>query len=266
MIFDIHENTDLQILEKDWIPFIFRKIIATIYSAYENYACTKFDFLIVPQESMFDKFDTFQKTSVIGNFPNKIKKPYFDSKKIDKYSLLYSGSVTESRGLINMLNLINVLVKLDKRYILTIAGSMDAKLLEKAKKHDGWLYTNYLGHLSKDEIYEVYSQNSIGLILFNNVGQYYMAYSLKLFEYMQNGMFVIMPNFGDWIKFNKNYNVGNNVPTNNYKETSGIIHNLNNEGLIKYANDNIKSVNDNFSWESQEIKLFKLYKELINFN
>jgi len=93
-----------------------------------------------------------------------------------------------------------------------------------------------------------------------------MAYSLKLFEYMQNGMFVIMPNFGDWIKFNKNYNVGNNVPTNNYKETSGIIHNLNNEGLIKYANDNIKSVNDNFSWESQEIKLFKLYKELINFN
>ena len=30
VIFDIHENTDLQILEKDWIPLIFRKLTSYI--------------------------------------------------------------------------------------------------------------------------------------------------------------------------------------------------------------------------------------------
>ena len=35
-----------------------------------------------------------------------------------------------------------------------------------------------------EQIYQAYQTSSIGLILMNNVGQYYIAYFLKLFEYM----------------------------------------------------------------------------------
>jgi glycosyltransferase involved in cell wall biosynthesis len=266
VIFDIHENTDLQILEKKWIPVVFRKVISIIFRTYEDYACKKFDLLIVPQEAMFKKFNILKKTIVIGNFPNKINNINLNEKKINKYRLLYSGLVTESRGLLNMLNLINSLVKLDKKYTLTIAGSISDELLKQVKYHEGWKYTKYLGFLSKEEIYEIYDNNSIGLILFNNVGQYYMAYSLKLFEYMQNGMVVVMPDFGDWLGFNEENNVGFNFPTNDYSKISNEINKLTIRELMEFAVNNIKLVNNKFSWESEENKLFKLYEELINAN
>lgn len=266
VIFDIHENTDLQILEKEWIPLFLRHIIARLYRRYEDRSSKKFDLLIVPQESMYLKYKKLSKTTVVGNFPNKIKELKSEDLKIQKYNLLYSGAISEARGLWNMLELIIELVELDNQYTLTIAGMMDNKLLLKAQKHKGWKYTNYLGMLSKDEIYERYKENSIGLILFNNVGQYYMAYSLKLFEYMQNGMCVVMPNFGDWIVFNDKYQVGYNVSTGDSQNIAKVIHNIRDDKLIFYAKHNINSVSENFSWESQEKKLFQFYKELINAN
>lgn len=266
VIFDIHENTDLQILEKEWIPFFLRKSISYMFRKYEDYTCKKFDLLIVPQEAMYLKYKKLAKTIVIGNFPNKIEKFDLSLKQSSKFDLLYSGGLGKARGLFNMLELINELYKLDSRYKLTLAGKIDERYLEQAKKHIGWKYTNYLGLLSKDEIYEIYSKNTIGLILFNNVGQYFMAYSLKLFEYMQNGMYVVMPDFGDWILFNKNYKVGKNVDTSNAKKTAIKIHELNKEEILEVGKNNTDIVGEIFSWESQEKRLFDLYEEIINVN
>ena len=264
VIFDIHENTDLQILEKDWIPYIFRKSISYIFRKYEDYACKKFDLLILPQEAMYNKYKNLAKTTVIGNFPNKIEKLDLSLKRSSKFDLLYSGGINKSRGLFNMLELIEELNKLDSRYKLTLAGKVSETDLELAKKYRGWKYTNYLGLLSKDEIYEVYTKNSIGLILFNNVGQYFMAYSLKLFEYIQNGMYVIMPDFGDWIYFNKNNKVGLNVDINNAKKIAKKIHELDDNEILQVGENNIDKVTKYFSWESQEKKLFEIYEEIIN--
>ncbi|MBE0492577.1 MAG: glycosyltransferase [Sulfurospirillum sp.] len=264
VIFDIHENTDLQILEKEWIPFFLRKIISYMYRKYEDSACKKFDFLIVPQEAMYEKYKSLTRTSVIANFPNKISSNNTFQPNINKYNLLYSGSIGEARGIWNMLDLIKELQKIDSKYTLIIAGNIKESLLGEIKKHEGWKHTNYLGMLSKKEIYEVYKDNSMGLILFNNVGQYFMAYSLKLFEYMQNGMFVIMPDFGDWITFNERFQVGINVNTSNAKEVAKKIHELDLDLVEKVSKDNIKKVDEYFTWESQEKKLFTIYEEIIN--
>ena len=264
VIFDIHENTDLQILEKDWIPLIFRKLTSYIFRKYEDYVCKKYDLLIVPQEAMYQKYKKLSKTIVIGNFPNKIKNFDLSLKKSNKYNLLYSGVISKSRGLFNMLDLIEELNILDNKYKLTFAGIMNLDLLEKSTTHRGWKYTEYLGLLSKEEIQEVYARNSIGLILFNNVGQYFMAYSLKLFEYMQNGMYVVMPNFGGWTNFNNTFNVGINVNTSDSKMIAKQIHTLNVKQMTQIGEDNMQKVDKYFSWKSQEIKLFKTYDEVIN--
>ncbi len=266
IIYDVHEDVPRQILSKPYLNKFAKSVISYIFEFYENYAAKKFDLLIVPQEAMYNKYKKLSKTFMVGNFPNKISIDTSDLHNIDKYSLLYSGAISEARGLWNMLELMKELVKLDKRYRLTLAGPINTKLLAQAKEHEAWKYTKYLGMLYKNEIYDIYRKNSIGLILFNNVGQYYMAYSLKLFEYMQNGMIVIMPNFGDWIKFNSSYKVGFNVPTRDYKKIANYINDITGEQIIEFAKKNIKQVAENFSWESQEIKLFQLYKGLIDAN
>jgi hypothetical protein len=264
VIFDIHENTGLQILERQWIPYYLRKIISVVFDGYEQYACSKFDYLYVPQYSMYKKFTKINNTEFIGNFPSIENINSLKAKDYSKYKLLYSGSISESRGLFNMLNLLVELMNIDIKYTITIAGSIGDDLLKKAKTHKGWQNINYLGYLSQEEIQKVYSKHSIGLIMFNNVGQYYMAYSLKLFEYMQNGLTIIMPNFGDWLYFNKEYNVGYNINVKDSSDISIVIDGITNEVLKLNGIRNQKLVIDEFSWNSEEKKLKKIYKEILN--
>ncbi|CAM4405101.1 hypothetical protein F901_01150 [Acinetobacter dispersus] len=265
VIFDIHENTDLQILTKEWIPLYLRKIISHIYKIYESYACGKFDFLLVPQVAMKDKFSRFARTEVIANFPVD-KLEVQERNNLSKFNLLYSGGLGEARGLFNMLDLISVLAKKDKRYKLTLAGPISNVDLEKSKKHNGWKNTQYLGVLNKNEIYQQYKLNTIGLILFNNVGQYYMAYSLKLFEYMQSGLIVIMPDFGDWLGFNREFKIGFNISTVDVEKIAELIVNLEHNDLDRFSIHNQKLAASEFVWESQEKKLISIYQGLFNGN
>lgn len=266
VIFDIHENTDLQILEREWIPIVVRKPISIMFSKYEKYACKKFDYLLVPQVAMYEKFAKINNTEVIGNFPHSDNINVLYDKQYSKYKLLYSGSITESRGLFNMLNLLLELVKINKKYSITIAGSMSQELLEKAKNHDAWESIEYLGYLSQENLKKVYHEHSIGLIMFNNVGQYYMAYSLKLFEYMQNGLTIVMPNFGDWIHFNKVNDVGYNIDVKNSETIAKVINDITLKSLETNAIKNNELVKDKFSWKNEENKLYKIYEKVINAN
>lgn len=264
VIYDIHENTYLQILTKEWMPLSLRKIISISFKKFEYYCCSKYELLIVPQKTMLTKYINLKKTIVINNFPLKNRNINFKKKRINKYHLLYSGTISEARGLWNMLELIVEITKYNKKYRLILAGNINNGLLKKAEQHIGWKHTSYLGNLENNEIYRIYGQNSLGLILFDNVGQYYMAYSLKLFEYMQNGMFVIMPKFGDWKDFNFKFNVGLNVDTNDYKKMAIDIHALTENVIKTFGENNIKLVNSKFSWESQETKLLHEYEVVAN--
>lgn len=263
VVFDIHENTDLQILVKEWIPQYLRKPIAWLYSTYENLTCKKFDALIVPQISMQKKYSKFCKTELIANFPSEIVN--IDNRdNLNKFNLLYSGGLGKARGLFNMLELISKLVVIDTRYQLTLAGPMSDKDLEKAKTHPGWKNTKYLGVLNKEDVYSKYQSNTIGLILFENVGQYYMSYALKLFEYMQCGMIIIMPNFGDWLTFNEEFNAGLNVDTKDITQVAKAINNLTKVDLNKCSSHNIKLAKSKFIWSTQEKKLIELYEGIVN--
>lgn len=261
VVFDIHENTDLQILSKEWIPYYLRSAISWLYSKYEVYSCKKFDALVVPQIAMQKKFSKYTRTEIVANFPTaavselKVEQP-------SKYNLLYAGGLNKARGLYNMLNLIEHLSSIDRRYTLTLAGPMEKKELAIAETHPGWKNTVYHGVISRQELYVLYSKNSIGLILFNNVGQYYMSYALKLFEYMQCGMTVIMPDFGDWLIFNEKFKVGFNVGVTDNIEIAKLIHSLDSSELLGVKANNSQLAITEFLWDSQAKKLISLYESI----
>ncbi len=70
--------------------------------------------------------------------------------------------------------------------------------------------------------------------------------------------------FGDWIDFNMKYNVGINVDPKDSKKIAQLIDSLKLENMKEISQNNIRQVKKFFSWESQEKKLFKIYKELID--
>ena len=262
VVFDIHEDLVLQISGKNWIPLLFRQFLSIVYENVEIYACKRFDLLIVPQEAMRRKFENFNKTIMIANYPKKFASKLVHRSKFNRFRLLYAGVISGDRGIWNMLNMIQKLSEFNNSYNLTLAGEIDDDLLKKIQTHEAWKVTTYLGNLSKKELSQVYKDNSIGLILFNNVGQYGMSSSLKLYEYMQNGIFVIMPDFGDWLGFNESYKVGINVNTSDSVNTARVIHQLDSAYMEIVSNENVVKVDKFFTWESQEVILVNGYKSI----
>lgn len=260
VVYDIHEDLTQQILIKTWIPGFLRKPTSFLFSKIEAHACKKFYSLVVPQDEMQSKFLKYNKyTYTLYNFPTKNKNNKISFNRKDPYQLIYAGSIGESRGIFNMLDLILELQKINPKYKLVIAGNISESLLKELKLHDGWKYVNYKGVLNTENLYKFYAESSIGLILFNNVGQYYMSYALKLFEYMQNGLTVIMPNFGQWVTFNNENNVGYCVNVKDAPTTAKIISELSHLNLESFCTKNQKKCNENFTWEIQTHKFDYIY-------
>ena len=264
VIYDIHENTDLQILTKNWMPNFLRPLISILFSRIENFVAKRFDLLIVPQPLMLEKFLKINKTVLIGNYPFKKEIDYSEKKILNKKRILYAGSLSVDRGLKNMLDLITHLNILESGYELTLAGSIHENDLIEAKKHQGWSYTNYVGLLKKSELSELYKRNSIGLIMFENSGQYFMSHSLKLFEYMCNGFTVIMPDFGEWVNFQKNNQIGYLCDYRNIRNTAERINSLTYAEMLKFSQNGKKLISEKYNFDIEKSKLVQTYRSLFD--
>ena len=71
-----------------------------------------------------------------------------------------------------------------------------------------------------------------------------------------------MPDFGEWVKFNKNYSVGINVNSKSSKECANKIKDLDLDYLKKVSIKNSIYVNRNFIWSKEIDKLINFYKDI----
>ncbi len=264
VIFDMHENLHLQIMIKDWpFPKYLKKIISIFYRKTEDLLLKGVDGLIVAQPIMINMYKNHNKNIIsIANFYlsenekdnnlNNIlmKKNYKD--------LIYSGTISKERGFLNMIKLMSCL---SKEYKLHIAGKVNnnfKKKIPKSLKNNIILY----GHIEFEDLKKLYNKCGIGLIMFNNVGQYYMSYSLKLFEYMYFGLYVLMPNFGEWKIFNENFKAGLSLDPIDPKKYSKILKRLDIETFKTTSKRNFKNARKYFVWENEVNKLINFYEKI----
>ena len=260
VIFDMHEDFPIQILSINWIKSTKIKFfISILFKFFQSKIIKRFDGLLVVNTIMLNKYSHLNKnTNLIANY--SVPKKQFQVKSINnRINIIYSGSITIARGFENMLNLMRFL---PDNYHLNIAGKEDNTIYKLLNKKD-YSKITFHGYLNEKELNLLYKKSHIGLILFNNVAQYYMSYSLKLFEYMDNGLMILMPNFGQWNEFNATYDVGKNVNPKDSKKIASIIKNLDTNILIKYGEKNYSTLCQYFNWESESEKLIRIYKTLI---
>ena len=258
VIFDMHEVQPDSILTKNWLGnMFFRSFISRIFSLIEYFALRGIDCLIVVQPLIQERYKNHNKNvKVILNYA-KLKENISINKKNYK-NIIYIGAISEERGLSNMLNLIN---HLPNEYHLHLAGLLD-KEAEIKLQNSFFSKITYHGQLEKDDLFKLLEKCAIGLIMFNNIGQYNYSYSLKLFEYMQFGFPVIMPDFGEWIQFNQIYNAGYNFDPKNFEEIAKIIINIDDITFEEFNNKNPKLVKDYFNWDNEFCKLVNIYNEI----
>ena len=262
VVFDMHENLHLQIMTKPWrIPKSFKVIVSKIYRFFEDILLKGVNGITVPQPIMVDMYKKKNSNIIsVSNFFIDIDNISYDDliKGKNFKNLIYSGTVSNERGFKNMMNIMH---KMPIEYKLHIAGEINYDLRKEIPKD---LKDNIIlhGFLNLTDLRKLYQKCGVGLIMFNNVGQYYMSYSLKLFEYMHFGMFIIMPNFGEWNKFNNKYKVGINIDTRDSNSSAQKIKNLDLNYLKTVSNENFTNVRKYFIWENEVNKLVYFYKRI----
>ncbi|MFD0964601.1 glycosyltransferase [Pseudofulvibacter geojedonensis] len=263
VIYDIHEDLTKQIKIKPWIHKSLRGIISFFFEKVENFVVKKVDAVVVPQPYMYSVYSKKNKnTTLVENFVIlQSKNATLENINYANKTCFHAGALSLERGVLNM---VRAFSKINDGSDLVLAGNINDVTLNQCKEELGWNQTKYLGIIPYESVLEQYNNSSIGLILYNNVGQYYLSYAIKLFEYMLKGMPVIMPNFGEWVSFNEENNCGINVdPTNTDQVANAIMYlNKNPELKKKLGENGKKAVIEKYNWSIAEKRLMELYKSI----
>lgn len=266
VVFDVHEDAAVEILEKKWIPKPLRKLVSCGYQIIEKRILPKMDALITVTPYMVQKLKTLNSTvRMITNYPiisqedTVINKP----KKI----ITYLGTIEPTWYLEKVIRAISDYQ--DVRLIL--AGRTNESYLEKLKTEPGWEKVDYLGFINKKKVEEIYSETAIGIAT-NYSTQLALAGGTlgnnKLFEIMYSRIPLICTDYPLWKEIVDRYYCGLTVDPRSQEQVSQAIETLlKNPELAKQMGENgHRAVLEEYNWNTQKKTLLNLYSELLSKN
>jgi len=264
VIYDIHEDYYSQILLKKWIPTKFiRTIVAIIYSFIEKLFCNSFDLIIFAESYYKESFSQkiIDKSIDILNYPiiDEIKSITGNNGYV---KIIYTGTITEDRGAINMIKCLRELIERDCKIKLFLVGYLNDENIISLIEKDAELSNNIamIGkreYVDKSVIDNQYSDADIGLALISSKAHYEKKLLTKFYEYMHNEIPIVISNYNKWEKFILDTECGICVDPDNTIETANAVKYLiDNPTIAKQMGKNgSKAVKEKYNWLTQETKL-----------
>ncbi|WP_101842474.1 glycosyltransferase family 4 protein [Halobacillus sp. Marseille-P3879] len=263
VIYDIHEDVPRQILSKEWIPNLLRKIISKSFEIYENRSARKFDYLVTSTPFINERFKNkgIETTVDVNNYPilDELFIPNLKWHTKSK-SVCYVGGLSKTRGIFEMIDSVY-----HSNALLNIAGNFQNENLKKeVESKRGWNYVNYLGYVDREEVKKILANSMAGFVVLHPLINYIDAHPIKMFEYMGAGLPVIASNFPLWKSILEENNAGICVNPTNIKEISHALEwFINNPKQAKLMGENgRRAVEDKYNWELESEKLIKVYQKL----
>ena len=177
--------------------------------------------------------------------------------------LLYQGAVNIGRGLNEML-----LAMLSiENAVFYIAGDGDEmqQVRNNIKELKLENKVKLLGKKTPEELKKITQQAYIGINLLENRGlSYYYSLGNKTFDYIQAGIPQIMIGFPEYIKLNKQYNIGWIVDELTIEAVIASIKKLLSDvELYATLKKNTIKASRELCWENEEKKLIEIYEQLL---
>lgn len=264
VIYDIHEDYEMQILDKHWIPSYLRKAISRIFFIIEKTSSKFFNHVICATPYIHKKFEKITSNAIcVRNFPPKNElytNDYYQSKgeqNEEQFKILYVGVISDERCILNILNAIQ---DIECEFIL--AGKFSPKgLKEVCMEHPSWNKVRYLGFINRDKFSLLLKECDLGLLLFKPINNHIDSMPNKMFEYMSGGLFQLSSNFAHWKEIIEKNEIGVTVnPINEYEISSAIIDAKKNRSNIAKKRNNIRNTFLNsFTWEKEASAFLKAF-------
>lgn len=266
VVYDAHEDLPRHILEKEWIPPIFRKMISFLVERYMRFNLKKFDGIVSPHQHVVDDLLLVNKNTVlITNFA-KIqsrgsisKEAYLRRDKI----ICYTGTCYFHS---NQLQILEAISEIEINY--HIAGYIPEELYEQMKLLPSFDKLHFWGRLPWEELSYFYSKSRMGIVVIDykmNLGGKKGTFAVnKMFEYMEASLPIICSDYDLWISVIEKYSCGIYVEPGNVLKINKAIHYLLDNPSIAYemGQNGRKAVEVEFNWDSEE-KKYHLFIESI---
>jgi len=271
VIFDSHEDFPRQLLEKEWIPLVLRKILSFTADQYFRKVLKKFNHVITVSPHIKDELEQYTPiVTTITNYPiveidSKID--YIENYSERNNSICYSGTVYKTSQQKVILTAIEEIDSIT----YTMVGVIEDDYKKSLESQRGWEKVIFINSVPKSKLYEIYHSVTVGIVLFDylpNVG--YKKGTLgnnKIFEYMQVGLPIICTDFELWKEqIVDKYQCGICVNPHDPKAVKEAIEYLisHKEEAYQMGQNGKRAVIEEFNWASQEKKLIDLYHQILD--
>jgi glycosyltransferase involved in cell wall biosynthesis len=262
VIYDIHEDYAKTLLDKEWIKFKFlRKLTSTIFYFFERWAsrCMSANIVVLPHW-----MDKFPRAVLVRNYPFWESEAR-NSENRDEKAFVYVGTIGSKRCAIEMIRIFLELHQLIPGIRFRIIGNFFEKTI-KAEVLDyvrRFPVIEYPGYLPFPEARKVLVRSRYGFVLYAG-SKYQENISVKMYEYLANGVIPIFSSFEDFkcdIE-REGWGIGVN-PREPIKAAQAIYSIISDGEKLNVLEENLKKYRAKYNWESEKEELLGLYKRLV---
>jgi glycosyltransferase involved in cell wall biosynthesis len=266
VVYDAHEDVPKDIAQKHYIPQPLRRPVAFVVEQVSRLATRAFDATIAAAPSIADGLRgrriVIRNYPVIGELLNIRSRPW----QARSRAAIYAGSITESRGIREMLSAIaSPALPADAR--LTLAGRFDDPYLEAQLARDpAWERIEYVGWLEANELWRVMADAKVGVVALHPTSTFVDSLPTKLFEYMALGLPVVASDFPSWRSIVEPAQCGILVdPTDPRAIGEAVAYLLKHPDRAEaMGRSGQGAVSSQYRWDSEAQQLLALYAALCN--
>lgn len=262
IIYDVHEDLPKQLLNKHYVPNIFRRFFSLLATYIEKKYSKKIDAIVCATQIIANRFQEYhQYVIILCNYP-LLSEFKVNNKQYNRRnnSICYIGSISKTRGIEYLVqSLANTSIKLD------LAGSFSGVTEANLKQISGYDNVNYLGLLNREQIISLLDNVKIGVVTLLPTPSYIESLPIKMFEYMLAGIPIVTSNFLLWKKIVIDNNCGIMVDPTNIMEIRNACQYLLDNPIIaeEMGLNGQKLVLTKYNWEEESKKLLILYKNIL---
>jgi glycosyltransferase involved in cell wall biosynthesis len=268
VVYDAHEDLPQDTLDKSWIPIGLRRIVSWLLRSLENIAVHQYSGVITVNEIIATRFRRCNsKTIVINNYPIMKELPYDVSNPILRYSskkVVNFGGISKFRCIQEIVEASDLLPRHANVRFIVGGGTDSTELLAQISRLPGWRGVQYVGSVSRREMFSILAESAIAIILYSNTPNHYQVGSNRLFESLGMGLPVITSNFPAWIDLVEGNDCGICVdPENPECIANAIQYLISNPQVAAEKGRRGRSLAvERFNWEVEGPRLLRFYENL----